>query len=895
MPHKKYLLTLFLLCIPSLVWAEMPDLLKTTDQNTDLSIKYLAMLFGQVGTLLPFTDTMFGSLFKVFNTVILAMVSIVVGYATVVATVTTAHEGNVMGQKYSAMWVPFKALLGIALITPTKTGYCLFQILTMWVVLQGVGAANQVWGTILDKNIQGVSIIPITTFNDDEKKAARVTVENVFRAAVCKAAYIAAQNKILKSNEINKDNKDPLVILGFNPEEINPHILVNKNITTIGIGIQGDTNIANQSLCGSWEAPTFYSAKTNPDKTQKEIPYVISGAPQEYGPATSLQMQFIIDTFKLYENSANDLVTTKMKDWSPLPGLIKTPTQQYLMKLSSVRFAKVARNTEQWYVPLNSLPSNTADPDVTTAQMRKLGWLMAATSYFDLVYPRNQSNFMLPPAKIGIPAFDTLNKQSIDPSQPAFLLPPLNTGEQYPLEALVQMYMLKGDTTTTETSLNALTSSQNTSKSKSINDLKGFYDDSCANLALAQIEKITNRNNTLDPMLSMSQWGTQMMLDTEISLFVVIMVMLAVSLLGASNTGGSPVGIAIITALMVVGPILITILTMLWTAGAALGVYLPVLPFITYLFASMAWFIAVIEAMVAAPMVGVGLTAPSHSSDHLGKAAPSILLMANVFLRPTLMVIGLIVGGKLFSIGFGILHFTFSAAVKTNVALVTFFGAVLLVVIFVSLCLSLATKCFSMIYVLPDKILRWIGGQAESYGREIAGEMKSVERQGEAVTKQVGDALGSLGKMSVTMMEQARAKESEKLEKFKTPEKGDIDKMDVHQSNAALEKMEGNLKELNNAGFTKGNDNDLIKKTETAIEELKEHMKQMPPSELFKPLSEDKIKNLSDKGLEKQEKHMEDSLKKLHQSGVPTQATQKLIDDNEKALELVKDRLKKKK
>ncbi len=882
MKHKKHLLTLLLLCFPSLVWAELPDLLKTTDQNTDLSIKYLAMLFGPVGTLLPFTDSMLGSVFKVFNNAILAMATIVVGYATIISTISTAHEGNLMGQKFSAMWVPFKALLGIALITPTKTGYCLFQIFTMWIILQGVGAANQIWGTVLDKNIQGVSLLPITKFTDQEQKDARNTVENIFRAAVCKAAYVEAQRKLIAKGT------DSIAVLGLDAEEIKPHILSNKSITTIGIGIQGDTAITNQYLCGLWEAPTFYSATANTNQIQKiATPYVVQGKAAEYGPATSLHMQFIIDTFEIFGDSAKNLVTAKTQDWIPLPGLIKTQTQKYLMLLSNLRVIKLNKNNTQVNVPLNTLPSNTADPDVTTNQMRKAGWLVAATNYFDLVYPRNQSNFMLPPAQVTIPGFDALNKRSTDLSQPAFLMPTSSDGTQMPLAALVEMYMTKGDASASEASLTALANAQNTSKNHSINDLKSFYQDSCAGLALNQIEKITNRDNTLDPMLSMSQWGTGMMLDCEISLFAVLTVIMLVTLAGSSNTGGNPFAIAIMTAVMVIGPIIITILTLLWTAGAALGIYLPVLPFITYLFASLAWFIAVIEAMIAAPLVGVGLTAPSHASDHLGKAAPAITLIANVFLRPTLMVIGLIVGGKLFSIGFGVLHFTFAAAVKTNVALVTFFGAVVLVVLFVSLCLSLATKCFSMIYVLPDRVMRWIGGQAESYGREISSEMKSVERQGEAATKQVGDALGSLGKTGIAMLESAREKQQAALEKFKAPTAEDISKMDIHQATAMKERMESNEKELNTSIF-KGHDKDTLQKTQTALEQLKSHIEKMPLAERGKPLTDDKINKLNKQGLQKAKTHIEDTLRHLRKAG----ATKTLIDANEKALNTVNDRLR---
>jgi defect-in-organelle-trafficking protein DotA len=67
--------------------------------------------------------------------------------------------------------------------------------------------------------------------------------------------------------------------------------------------------------------------------------------------------------------------------------------------------------------------------------------------------------------------------------------------------------------------------------------------------------------------------------------------------------------------------------------------YVPLLPYIIFTFGSIAWLISVIEAMVAGPIVALGVTHP-EGHDAFGKGEQAIMLLMNVFLRPAMMIIG---------------------------------------------------------------------------------------------------------------------------------------------------------------------------------------------------------------------------------------------------------------
>ena len=87
-------------------------------------------------------------------------------------------------------------------------------------------------------------------------------------------------------------------------------------------------------------------------------------------------------------------------------------------------------------------------------------------------------------------------------------------------------------------------------------------------------------------------------------------------------------------------PLLYVVLAYLIIVGGLLGVYIPLIPYTLFMFGVIGWFLAVIDAMVAAPLVAIGIMAPGGRSDILGRAEPGLMIMLNVFLRPTLMIFG---------------------------------------------------------------------------------------------------------------------------------------------------------------------------------------------------------------------------------------------------------------
>jgi len=155
---KKHWIYLVFLCFP--VLAHAADSLSFAPPSTDYSVIFLGNLFGIVDGVLHGTGSqIMGVMFGVFNAAVLALGGIVVMYTLIIGTMNTAHEGQMLGQKWSSIWIPVRSTIGLAFLIPKASGYCLMQIFIMWVVVQGVGAADKIWNAALDYLNRGGAIV----------------------------------------------------------------------------------------------------------------------------------------------------------------------------------------------------------------------------------------------------------------------------------------------------------------------------------------------------------------------------------------------------------------------------------------------------------------------------------------------------------------------------------------------------------------------------------------------------------------------------------------------------------------------------------------------------------------------------------------------------------------
>ena len=236
-------------------------------------------------------------------------------------------------------------------------------------------------------------------------------------------------------------------------------------------------------------------------------------------------------------------------------------------------------------------------------------------------------------------------------------------------------------------------------------------------------------------------------------------------------------GFAVMLALIL--PILMSWLGVMLTIGFSTAYYVPFLPYVLFTFGVLAWLSAVVEAMVGAPIVALGITHPD-GDGLLGNGEQGIMLLLNVFLRPAMMVLGYIAGISLCYVGVWILNTGYQNVAdniqpgRANLLSSSYygswagmFGGFMAIVMYTTLYMTIAQKSFNMIYILPDKVLRWIkGGQAEGVGEQS--ERWSEESKGQM--KQASDSTEKAGASTSAKMD---AKANAAIGQAKDASKGD--------------------------------------------------------------------------------------------------------------------------
>ncbi len=175
--------------------------------------------------------------------------------------------------------------------------------------------------------------------------------------------------------------------------------------------------------------------------------------------------------------------------------------------------------------------------------------------------------------------------------------------------------------------------------------------------------------------------------------------------------------------------------------GGWLAYWLPMVPYLAWLGAVMAWLLLVIEALVAGPtwclahlrMDGEGLS---------GGANTGWLVMLNMSLRPTILVTSFLVSIQMFELGGAFVGRTFIPAVSSMLG--SHFGGIsafVAVLLLWMACLHLiANVSFGAITLLPDRIMRWIESQQSGVG-----EQQHVDRASHsAVAVMTGGHVGAV-------------------------------------------------------------------------------------------------------------------------------------------------------
>lgn len=932
---NKLLLSLLLLIFPVLAMADSS--LSFTPPPSDFSVVFLGNLFGIVDGVLHGTGSqIMGSMFGVFNAAVLALGGIVIMYTLLVSTMNTAHEGQMLGQKWSSIWIPVRSVMGLALLMPKASGYCLMQIFVMWVVVQGVGAADKVWDAALNYLNRGGVIIQAQV--DPSKALTQAPggseiatgAQAILAGQVC---MIALQKQLeLQLKNIQKQRSagggvcfgsagavspvmdkfcnssvpdfvnsvSPISYQSLKPDDPN-YTLPMPNFST------GSPYQALNGICGTITWSAF--PKASLDDVKSAIPSVsdndiktatlsrVIAIQQMYTDLATLA-QVIVGNDPNFGNHPNNDSSTDFSSAAiqqfGVPHTAGGPicTDSTTLKcilwgnasdtespplLNGTEFQSALADYNGIMLPTLNLihqakqQSSAADSRKFIEDASTQGWIMAGSYFFDLVNLNVQANN----AGDLIDSDTGLAKSSVNTTQ---LTNAFGSGANSvcsgtyanlcvwlggqsdlisPIITLINGTGLPG--VATPISPPDLAKSHKVIDGAGSSTVYGYTNNATvlqlpgqpgmqplqfANMMNISIDTTTFQlpeANFPCGNLKVMFWSTclgsmfgdvfynfiirnvynfllnvfQTMINQVLMLFLMIPLQGMASIFKAGldiidQPGVNPIvalanmgtyyinftinlwmqliemsilsalipgfGLFIFALIGMAMPLLIAWVGIMVSIGFTTAYYVPMLPYMIFTFGAIAWLMAVIEAMVAAPIVALGVTHP-EGHDAFGKGEQAVMILMNVFLRPSMMIIGYIAAIALSYVGVWCINAGFDHAIgfvqggasagqsgqgPHNAAgdagtlvgsfltgtvstqgggdisggyvgwagIYAYFFSILM---YTMLYLTVVTKAFTLIAVLPDKVLRWIGGQAESVGADTA-------QWGEEAKGKVGEA-----------------------------------------------------------------------------------------------------------------------------------------------------------
>lgn len=778
----------------------------------DRSYLILSQLFGRIGNVLVPPIGAAGSLimrelFQVINTSVLVLGAIFLTYITVVGLIKTASEGEFLGKQWNSVWVPVRTVMGIASLVPTASGYSILQVIFMWVILQGVGAADQLWNTVINfwlvtKNITAGSV----NTSPANASAVKTAMTDLMKSMICEQSllqksdltygqtnskyfYCANSNSPFCTNPPTSlmcthptfpsqwcvlepgvfGQKVDAVLEKFGPNGACGNIVYcnqdsNTMLGACGSGMPGSGGTQNWLMCstckvqnqilativntlGRAASNTNTVAKTFANVDQQYLRYSTSNDyfpsfVRDYCAANKIpdicckrnnssisaesQSESTITSYARDCNQQNSFPTAqdycgKCFPNFPLPANLQISGREDYgnASLQSIKeiyipYAMTSLKNYEKVIDLVTEDYNNAMQNVLSTWVKeqskrfsqvpddmRQGWIMAGGYYRRLARQNDQAQqWSAPILKVTGP--DPENSQLTGVRNNIMAADKFLSYLENPNASDSDVSQAK------DQAKQAFFTSGKTISAAFGASIQATGEDELLKLHQEGITYIANAMYLLTALI------------TVIGILGIVGAIAAFQALGSGPTAAIILMIAQLTVALVM-PVVTIYVTWSFVTGGLLAYYIPLIPFMLFTMGAVGWCVACIEAMVAAPIVALGILSPGGQHDLFGRAEPGFMLLLNLFLRPTLMIFGLIAGLVLISLIIPLVNTTFSDTRIQDASGESFAQLVELIILITvrtMIIASVVAKCFSTIYIIPERILTWIGGAPVSYGEQ---------------------------------------------------------------------------------------------------------------------------------------------------------------------------------
>lgn len=646
------------------------------------------------------------TLIQTFNGAVLLIGGVLAAYTLLAGTMATAHDGEMLGKKWSSMWVPIRTAVGTAMCIPLGSGFCAAQLLIGWLGMQGIGLGSLLWGNFVEGfvTVEGMQPSGMAPRSD-------ALAQNLLRSHVCMEAVNYIHNSGTPTEKYQFDEA------------------FSRKADGNGFSYGGNRSIS-KTICGQVSFPS----KSDLMDDFKESTTNLS----------NLGLSVSFSSPELVEQA----IASHKSAFEPLDAAMKSLAQQIIQAEASggglpspsayESAVKEHQKAITTFYSTNAGAVNNAF-DAIKASATADGWILAGAWFVRLSVLQDSIHRAI---NAGLPNAQSSKSSVIFgyPESSRFKTAYVNFTRQ----ASARYTGLMEESTPTNGDMDMLANESDGFFSWVINTLKMISGDFIKNLfeKLAKVhiysllESLIELADSKHPIVFAKDTGNIVMTAT--------------------------VGLATVTALVgtgagMFGTFLAFLSPLLATVGGALAislsVYVPMLPFLIFLGVVLGWLFFIVEAVMAAPLWAVMHLHPD-GGEWAGRGGPGYMLLISLILKPALIIIGFCSAIVVMIPLFHFINTIFFPAFKASLGIggfglgtiISFFGGIGVYLYFF---LSLMNKTLSLTHHVPDHILRWIGGQ----GSSLSGSAQEASKGGEQ-----GAAIGGAiaGSQAAQAMQGAR-------------------------------------------------------------------------------------------------------------------------------------------
>lgn len=727
----------------------------TTETGDPFSSVFLNQIFGPVFPSVSGvnTVTVFSEIIGYFNTIILVVGGMMFFWNATVGLMQSAHEGKVLGSRWSSLWAPIRILFAVGLLVPLPNmgGYNLAQAGIAYIVKGSTNIASAVWSTSATLVVTGRTPITVPEPGVDPMVARTLFMNMACQAVITDQMAIAAgtgvEPYVIGSTIVTNPTDGSTVFqthLSRAGRTIHPNICGSYATPPIPeylsrdqfrrVAIEGIPLEDQQRLNTVW-SDMHLAAANNLNSSMASLAFNLLPDMKNRGtdiPDISDQLsQAVVESKAILSNGTQDImaIVTDGNGWS-------NTREALLRRIRGTSGADCVRSTPEGQINL----------------CYGEGWVGAGSWYMMMAQINNEITSLFAASASATPGHYSANPNAL--ARELGIRAPESVSTYTGVEAFSGGSTVQDDTGIQET-LNRYAAAFD----RSVDGLAalGFP---MSQMSLRETANPSDANDTLSDIDGLGSWSEDF--RTRVIDFLSPSngsmwgedPMIALSTMGQFLIDGAGIMVAgsAVTGFLA-GPQLASLLSpfivVLLTAGSILAFLLPILPFIFWILAVTGYFILIVEAMIA-----VNLWALSHMRlDGEGLSGEGgrqgWLMILSLLMTPVLMIFGFLIGMTIFRVSASLINMGIHQALSGILGsglwlnLVATAAFSIFMAIFYMI---LVERSFSLVSEFPGRVLRMLGASAELTKGEENLARAAVGAAGVSVARGAGTATQLTGR-----------------------------------------------------------------------------------------------------------------------------------------------------